>query len=63
MSIDFSDYRWERIKENSRAWWAGELKRPLIHFHDQVRDPGRPERRPQPMGTMRSMTCPFLLTM
>jgi len=43
MSIGFDRSRWERVKENNRAWWAGELKRPLIHITMGGRDPGRPE--------------------
>ena len=43
MNIDFNIDRWERVKENSRAWWAGELKRPLIHFTIDGHNPGRPE--------------------
>lgn len=43
MSIDFNSARWERVRENSNAWWAGELKRPLIAITMGGRDPGRPE--------------------
>lgn len=43
MSIDFDSARWERVRHNHRAWWAGELKRPLIHMTVGGRDPGRPE--------------------
>ena len=43
MSIDFDAGRWERVRENSRAWWAGELKRPLIQITTGGRDPGCPE--------------------
>ena len=42
MGIDFDKSRWERVKENNRAWWAGELKRPLIHVAIGGHDPGRP---------------------
>ncbi len=42
MGIDFDGARWERVKANYAAWWAGELKRPLIHVV-VGRDPGRPE--------------------
>jgi len=43
VSIDFNQARWERIRANSRAWWAGELKRPLVHVTLGGHDPGRPE--------------------
>ena len=43
MSIDFTPARWERIKADSRRWWAGELQRPLIQFCLSCRDPGRAE--------------------
>ncbi len=43
MGIDFDKSRWERVKENNRAWWAGELKRPLIYIALGGRDPGRPQ--------------------
>ena len=43
MSIDFSQQRWQRINENYRLWWAGELERPLIQLMLTGRDSGRPE--------------------
>ena len=43
MPIDFTAHRWERIKQNSRLWWAGELDRPLIPAAVTGRDPGRAE--------------------
>ena len=43
MPIDFETDRWEKIKEDARRWWAGELKRPLIQMTLTGRDPGRPE--------------------
>lgn len=42
MSIDFDSARWERVKDNYRAWWAGELKRPLVNIVIGGHDPGRP---------------------
>lgn len=41
MPIDFDASRWERIRENYAAWWAGELKRPLVHMtvHNRRRAP------------------------
>ena len=43
MGIDFSPARWKEVKRNYRSWWAGELKRPLIHFTLYGCEPGRPE--------------------
>ncbi|MBD3243477.1 MAG: hypothetical protein GF331_23000 [Chitinivibrionales bacterium] len=45
MSIDFTPERWDHIREMYTAWWAGELKRPLLHLTVHGRDPGRPEPR------------------
>ena len=42
MTIDFSPARWEKIKEDARLWWAGELERPLIQVRLAGRDPGGP---------------------
>lgn len=42
MSIDFNYDRWEKIKEDARRWWAGELDRPLIQLTLGGREPGRP---------------------
>lgn len=41
--MDFEAGRWERLKENTTRWWAGELKRPLLYITRRDRDPGRPE--------------------
>jgi len=41
MPIDFTHERYERVAENSRLWWAGELKRPLIQVTTRTHDPGR----------------------
>ena len=43
MPIDFEKGRWEKIREDYARWWAGELKRPLIHMTLYNADPGRPE--------------------
>lgn len=43
INLDFDARRWERTRENHRAWWAGELDRPLIYLTLPGRDPGRPE--------------------
>ena len=43
MGIDFSIEQWDRIKEISAQWWAGELKRPLIHVRCTGNAPGRSE--------------------
>jgi hypothetical protein len=41
MNIDFSNERWEIVKENYRKWWNHELDRPLIQAVGWGRDPGR----------------------
>ena len=43
MPINFDNNRWERIRENSKLWWEGKLKRPLIHMTAANHDPGRSE--------------------
>jgi 5-methyltetrahydrofolate--homocysteine methyltransferase len=43
LSIDFSLERWENVKKTYRAWWIGELERPIIPVHLLGRDPGRPK--------------------
>lgn len=43
MGPDFNWHRWERVRETAERWWAGELRRPLIHVTRKDRDPGRPE--------------------
>ncbi len=43
MAIDFTVDRWEKIREDAREWWSGELKRPLIQMTLRGRDPGRSE--------------------
>jgi hypothetical protein len=43
MAIDFDAKRWQAVQDNYRAWWAGELDRPLIHLTVKGREPGRPE--------------------
>jgi hypothetical protein len=50
MSIDFSFDRWEKIKEDARLWWSGELDRPLIQLVIWGRDPGRPEPKVPPIS-------------
>ncbi len=40
--IAFTPERWTRLQENARRWWRGELDRPLMYFHVDGRDPGRP---------------------
>jgi len=44
-SINFAFHadRWQATRDNYRAWWAGEMDRPLIHLTLLGRDPGRPE--------------------
>ncbi|MHC4248990.1 MAG: hypothetical protein ACYS9X_07675 [Planctomycetota bacterium] len=43
MPISFDEGRWDRIREDSRAWWKGELDRPLIQVRLGGADPGRDE--------------------
>ncbi len=43
MNLDFNAIRWEKIRRDYSAWWAGELRRPLLHLTMSGRDPGRPE--------------------
>ena len=45
MAIEFATERWAQVKDNHRRWWAGELKRPLIHVVLGGGDPGRPAPR------------------
>ncbi|NOY81969.1 MAG: hypothetical protein GXP31_13310 [Kiritimatiellaeota bacterium] len=42
MPVDFDAGRWERVRENSARWWAGELDRPLVQVRVGGREPGRP---------------------
>ncbi|MBD3391129.1 MAG: hypothetical protein GF418_03645 [Chitinivibrionales bacterium] len=42
MAIRFNADAWNRMRENYGRWWAGELKRPLIHMTLTGADPGRP---------------------
>ncbi len=58
MSIDFDMARWEHVRRESNAWWAGELKRPLISILVRGRDPGRPP----PVLPLSSVTAPFDLS-
>jgi 5-methyltetrahydrofolate--homocysteine methyltransferase len=42
MAVEFTEERWQRVKDNARRWWAGQLDRPLIQLTIGGRDPGRP---------------------
>ena len=42
MNLSFNSQRWQATRDNHRAWWAGELDRPLIHLTLPGRDPNRP---------------------
>jgi len=54
MPIDFSPERWGQVRQTYRAWWAGELDRPIIPIELVGRDPGRP----QPVAPLLSQaTC------
>jgi hypothetical protein len=43
MPIDFTPQRWEKVKQDYAAWWAGKLDRPLIRMILTGADPGRPK--------------------
>ncbi|MEI8195207.1 MAG: hypothetical protein WCI73_04800 [Phycisphaerae bacterium] len=43
MAIDFDARRWEQLRQTYKAWWAGELDRPLMPVELHGRDPGRPQ--------------------
>lgn len=43
MSVDFNAARWAKIKHDYGEWWAGRLKRPLIHIALTGAPPDRPE--------------------
>jgi hypothetical protein len=43
MPIAFDPARWDKIRADYTAWWAGRLRRPLISLTTWGRDPGRPE--------------------
>lgn len=40
MGINFTEDRWDRIREDYARWWAKDLKRPLMQLRPK-RDPGR----------------------
>jgi 5-methyltetrahydrofolate--homocysteine methyltransferase len=52
--IDFSAERWERVKSESRRWWRGELKRPLICLTC-----GRPAPSPAPPLAPKGFTAHY----
>ena len=63
MPIDFDRRRWERIRENYRAWWEGSLGRPLIHLTLGGAEPDRRSRicpltALPPFTTFRSLPRP-----
>lgn len=41
MALDFDLEQWQRIENAHQSWWAGTLRRPLIHLTMKGRDPGR----------------------
>jgi len=55
--VTFDPARYDDIIENSRRWWAGELKRPLIQIRLGGKDPGRPN--PEPLLHTHEMTHDF----
>ena len=40
--IRFSDKQWDRVIDNYRKWWKGELGRPILPLVITGADPGRP---------------------
>ena len=40
--VRFSDKQWDRVRENYRKWWRGELGRPILPMLIYGADPGRP---------------------
>lgn len=45
MTIAFSKARWDKVREDSIRWWAGDLKRPLIQMRGRRRKADRSEPR------------------
>lgn len=45
MPIDFTYERWEKVRENARLWWSGQLGRPLLHITVHGKKPTRPPPR------------------
>jgi len=43
LSIDFSEQRWQKVKQDYQLWWAGQLDRPLVQVVFTDCDPGRDE--------------------
>jgi 5-methyltetrahydrofolate--homocysteine methyltransferase len=41
MSIEFSESRWQKVKEDAQKCWAGNLGRPLIQVRLNGKQPGR----------------------
>ena len=57
MTVDFAAERYEKIAEDSRRWWARELKRPLIQVRVRAAEPEGPA--PDPERTIHEMTHDF----
>lgn len=54
MGIDFTNERWEKVRQTYAQWWDGSLKRPVI----PVELLGRPPDRPQPPAPLLTQeTC------
>jgi len=43
VSIEYSEQRWQKVKEDASKWWAGQLGRPLIQVRLTGAEPGRRE--------------------
>ena len=57
MPIEFAPHRWDKVREDARRWWSGELKRPLIQMRLGGADPGRSE--PELPGVRRTAHYDF----
>lgn len=55
MPIHFTRERWESITQDYTAWWAGELKRPLLHITSY----GHDATRPAPKISMHNFTASY----
>ena len=43
MTLTFDATHWQKVQEDYRKWWAGDLDRPLVHLTLKGRNPGRAE--------------------
>jgi hypothetical protein len=59
MPIDFTPDRWDKLKRDYTAWWAGDLDRPLINLELTDRDPGMPKPPGNLVDVMRDFAAPL----